>query len=1149
MSTWLPARTRSASARPLQPNEPPAPTIQQPETPQPKNAETSLGCIAPPHTRSAPCRQQCSAARIFGTERVDEAPATSEIPSATAAPRAATPLFRCPRCPRDFRNPKGRAIHLARFCKGPLPVTPNTTVLEDHPPVSSRNFACPRCHRIFTSHQGVAIHETRFCKVPTKTPPPPSTTAHPCLPPHSTTAPTTSSSGPKTTDPTYPTKEDRQRISEFTQRDRPKFKLPSKTDTAAWISLSASLHQACLDILDDPLAARGLDNLHIALSTALSDLGQLSTRAQQEEPRRRPAPLSGQIRTAKTCLNRSKKAAKKTPGSHGEEVRANKAVLGALQTAAAEDQSARTTRHHHKLATTNPKKLADIIWGRAMSSDPPDCSAADCEKFFNDVFRATEVPTTSPHWLPEQRPPLPLSPLIISADSIRHALRRKSGTTSSPGLDGITYETLSCLPWIPDILADLFTKLTAQQTPPEIWRYGLTVLLHKGGTKELGNFRPITLTPTIAKLFHSIVATWMEPTVTASGIIPTQIQKGFLMGVSGAVEHDLVLDEALTDAKHAKKSFFMVLVDLKNAFGSVPHQRISWALQRYGIPPWVSTYVSNLYQGMYTKMSCKSWTTGFLQVERGVLQGDTLSPLLFLLVMQVGLHGLTTSFPNYGYRTATDQPLHFLKCFADDLTIITQNAPKLQKAVDKFATIAEWLGLEMKPAKCRAFGLSRGKYRSINISINRQTILNVADAPSKFLGMSLSLSQTFQEKATIASASIAEILAALDQFQLPPADKVKLYKNFALPKLRWILLVQDVLPTALSKITRTAESLLKKWWRLPRSTSRDALRLLVGIPSLTSIAEQSQATKYAIAQRSSDPSVRAVWHARAARRHKPTRTLLAQFGANLPPSAFCSKQLKKTQTAALTSTVQQLLVQGQWAKLTSPEDERKWRTLIWGLPSATAEFATKAALDVLPTSANLHRWKVADDPICHRCEVKDTLFHTLNNCTPLLPAYKWRHNSVLSHLFSFLQQHHAPSETVMADLPGHTYVLPLPTALRPDLALQSENHIKFVELTIAFESNQQTSHAHKSNKYAHLPALAASLGITATVACIEMGSRGLPSAGWKAWATACRIPPRITAECAAIALSCSRVIWTHRNTQWPDPPLMSPQPTSLRPAL
>ena len=52
--------------------------------------------------------------------------------------------------------------------------------------------------------------------------------------------------------------------------------------------------------------------------------------------------------------------------------------------------------------------------------------------------------------------------------------------------------------------------------------------------------------------------------------------------------------------------------------------------------------------------------------------GDTLSPLLFLLVMQIALDGLASTCSKYGYQTS-DGAEHFLKCFADDLTIMTRN--------------------------------------------------------------------------------------------------------------------------------------------------------------------------------------------------------------------------------------------------------------------------------------------------------------------------------------------------------------------------------------------------------------------------------------------------------------------------------------------
>ena len=370
---------------------------------------------------------------------------------------------------------------------------------------------------------------------------------------------------------------------------------------------------------------------------------------------------------------------------------------------------------------------------------------------------------------------------------VSKAIRKKGSKHISPGLDGITYQLLAKLHWIPQALANIFNKIIDQQTSPEFWRYGVTILLHKGGSKDLSNFRPITLTATISKLFHTIVAAWLEHAITDSGLIKTTIQKGFLMGISGAIEHDLVLDEVLSDAKSSKRQLHMLLVDLKNAFGSVPHTKIQWALRRFGVPTWVQQYVNNFYGSVHTKLHCKVWTTDYVQVTRGVLQGDTLSPLLFLLVMQVALDGLESTCPNYGYTTAAGEQRHFLKCFADDLTIITKSPKQLQLAVDKLQQIVEWLGMEIKPSKCRSFAMTKGHYRKISVVIGNQTILNVEDAPSKFLGMQLSLTQTFQEKAEIAKKSLENIIQPLNAFPLPNRDKVQLYKCFALPKMRWVL--------------------------------------------------------------------------------------------------------------------------------------------------------------------------------------------------------------------------------------------------------------------------------------------------------------------------------------------------------------------------
>ncbi len=647
----------------------------------------------------------------------------------------------------------------------------------------------------------------------------------------------------------YPTVAERQRLLANFPSQRSKFVLPGKSDRTAWKTISTALQNACVSAAtSEELGARGLDNLHVALHSTLTSLGYSADtiKPHNSMPHAR-TPFRTQLAQATSAVRTSRKWSHRQK-SPQQQLSADRAILSKLTEASEEEMLAQQIRHNHRLSVTNPKKLADKIWCRAMSSDPPYCDLQQCADFFTEIFRTSEPPTTTPSWLPPQHPSLPLHPLTITPEMVRRAIAKKSGSCSAPGLDGITYQTLAQLPWIPALLAQLFNKLVGQQTCPEVWRYGTTVLLHKGGNKELSNYRPITLTPTIAKLFHSIVAAWLEPALISSGVISTDIQKGFIMGVSGAVEHDLVLDALLSEAQRSRKKLSMVLVDLKNAFGSVPHSRIIWALKTYGVPNWVQQYVSNLYSRMFTQMTCKLWTTEFLQVQRGVLQGDTLSPLLFLLVMQVGLHALTSSCPSHGFRSTTDDSLHFLKCFADDLTIVTTEVTQLQSVLTKYEAITAWLGLEMKPSKCRAFSMNKGKYRRIDIIINGETILNVEDAPTKFLGMQLSLHQSFKEKAVIASQSILQIISALDLFPLPKQDKVLLYKRFAIPKMRWVLTVQDLLPTALSRLNQQAEKYLKEWWHLPRATSRDALRLTVGIPSLTDLANQGQLVKYSLAQ-------------------------------------------------------------------------------------------------------------------------------------------------------------------------------------------------------------------------------------------------------------------------------------------------------------
>jgi len=114
----------------------------------------------------------------------------------------------------------------------------------------------------------------------------------------------------------------------------------------------------------------------------------------------------------------------------------------------------------------------------------------------------------------------------------------------------------------------------------------------------------------------------------------------------------------------------------------------------------------------------------------------------------------------------------------------------------------------------------------------------------------------------------------------------------------------------------------------------------------------------------------------------------------------------------------------------------------------------------------------------------------------------FRHNSILKHIVDTLQEnidHSQIDARVYADLQGYTTnggtipVQTIPTAQKPDLVifLPRENTIHIQELTVPFEQNIKASHERKVNKYTPLVSDLRNAGISVTLTCFEVGSRGL----------------------------------------------------------
>jgi len=402
------------------------------------------------------------------------------------------------------------------------------------------------------------------------------------------------------------------------------------------------------DILHTTEAA---DSFVSVLRDQLIHHGLLKQELQEDEPHRRRAIVRSRKRLAH-AKNIARRSIRSSPREFLTGVRThNLAVRGERELL--RNQS---TRRQEKAFQENPWRFAKSACSPS-SQTAPTFSSGDAFTHFSELFSSTSSTyTTLPHWVhsvmpsPEISEGFNLSP--ITPGAIKGMLRRCK-RRSAPGQDGIEYFHLKNLPTCHHFLATLYTKilLGSHQCPPS-WASGKITLLHKGGDAcSPSNYQPITLSSVVGKLFHKIIAARLETFCLSNNIIDSSSQKGFLCGINGTIEHIFTVTSIIEHACSNGLPLTMTFVDLRNAFGSIAHQLVADILSHLLVPPPVIRYITDVYHHLKAFVSTKHWSTPIFPITRGVFQGDTMSPIIFLMVFNPILKLVQSlSHPGFAFR-------------------------------------------------------------------------------------------------------------------------------------------------------------------------------------------------------------------------------------------------------------------------------------------------------------------------------------------------------------------------------------------------------------------------------------------------------------------------------------------------------------------
>ena len=121
---------------------------------------------------------------------------------------------------------------------------------------------------------------------------------------------------------------------------------------------------------------------------------------------------------------------------------------------------------------------------------------------------------------------------------------------------------------------------------------------------------------------------------------------------------------------------------------------------------------------------------------------------------------------------------------------------------------------------------------------------------------------------------------------------------------------------------------------------------------------------------------------------------------------------------SLTTHAESLQLQGNLLALAAKEKvDLIWKSSMFQLKSGTLKFMLNTSIDILPTPANLKRWKYGASDKCKLCSNKGTTNHIMNCCSVILitDRYTWQHNNLIKFIVNNLDQSRFK---VCRDLPG-----------------------------------------------------------------------------------------------------------------------------------
>jgi hypothetical protein len=228
---------------------------------------------------------------------------------------------------------------------------------------------------------------------------------------------------------------------------------------------------------------------------------------------------------------------------------------------------------------------------------------------------------------------------------------------------------------------------------PQAFTHGILVLIPKDKPNE---FRGIALLEVIYKLVSSIINRRIGAEVEFDDAVHGFRKK---RGTATAILEVKLLAQMRC---RTDEPLFMIFLDLKKAYDTLNRPQAMRILEKYGVGPNIRRIIQLIWEGDTMVPIQAGYYGNSFHAERGVRQGDILSPLIFNIMVDAVVR-------NWRHIHNPEGVEDMSVFYADDGTLTGTDAEELQRALDTMTRDFKSLGLLMNANKTKFMVMTGGK--------------------------------------------------------------------------------------------------------------------------------------------------------------------------------------------------------------------------------------------------------------------------------------------------------------------------------------------------------------------------------------------------------------------------------------------------------